>query len=113
MGYYTDFDIMAEPMNGDLSKDGYAEIWERLEEISDYTFDGYGAGAELYDAKWYDYHKDMTKLSEEFPDVKFTVEGEGEEKGDQWKRYYVAGKYQHANVKIIFDNFDMNKMRKD
>ena len=62
--------------------------------------------------KWYQHDDDMKKLSEKFPNVIFTLEGTGEEPGDQWKKYYFDGKVQEAKAIITFDEFDKNKLVK-
>ena len=41
--------------------------------------------------KWYDYDADMRMVSEEWPGVLFTLNGEGEENGDIWRAYYRDG----------------------
>ena len=40
---------------------------------------------EPYDEmKWYDWNKDMSQFANEFPDVEFRLEGNGEDKDDWW-----------------------------
>ena len=34
--------------------------------------------------KWYDWNKDMSQFANEFPDVEFHLEGDGEDKDDWW-----------------------------
>lgn len=47
--------------------------------------------------KWYDVETDLCALSKEFPELKITLYAEGEENGDEWKVWFLAGdshKYQ-------------------
>jgi hypothetical protein len=60
--------------------------------------------------KWYEYDVDMARLSQQFPELVFLLEGEGEEGGDMWKRYYKNGKVQVANAKITYDEYDETKL---
>lgn len=47
----------------------------------------YGAS----EAKWYDHDLDMLKLTAEFPDVLFRLEGHGEGDADIWVEWYTHG----------------------
>ena len=41
--------------------------------------------------KWYGHHEDMCAHSLKYPDVVFTISGEGEENGDVWISHYKGG----------------------
>lgn len=101
MGYYTDFKLTVP--EGDLDS-----IAQDLSEISTYEWD---ADLELYEAKWYDHHKDMIALSKKHPNTLFCLEGDGEENGDLWKAYYKDGKSQRCSVIIMYESFDESKMK--
>jgi hypothetical protein len=60
--------------------------------------------------KWYEYDNDMPLLSQQFPELVFMLEGEGEEGADLWRRYYKNGKVQIANAKIVYDEYDESKL---
>ena len=60
--------------------------------------------------KWYDHDKTMRELSAQYPDVLFTLTGEGEEPGDLWVKYYKGGKCHEAETRIIFEEFDKEKL---
>ncbi len=60
--------------------------------------------------KWYGFENDMRVLSAQFPAVLFTLEGEGSDKSDIWKAYFLRGKMQMCEAKITFDEFDVQKL---
>lgn len=104
MGYYTRFQVKTSG-SGDSYKrfleDGYQEIFgeydisiERLEN-DDYD-----------QMKWYDHEDDMKEFSAKWPNVLFTLTGEGEEPGDLWVKYFRNGKVQTATAKITYEPLD-------
>jgi len=107
MGYYTTFKIEASEskiMEEFLAKDvrSYGEIFEAI-------FDEDGDSHDSY--KWYDHESDMKEVSKEFPNVLFTLKGEGEEAGDIWIKYFKNGKMQSCPAKLVFDEYDESKLR--
>ena len=95
MGYYTRFDISSNSQ----------EVINTINEVS-----GYG-DVESDEIKWY-HHKDhCITVSKMFPHELITVEGVGEEQGDQWKAYYKNGKMQHCKALITFEPFDESKLK--
>lgn len=100
MGYYTNYVI--ELSDYDLIDD----IVNRLSEISGYNWDS----SLIEFCKWYDSEHDMCTLSKEFPDVIFTVYGDGESSDDIWCQYWKNGAMQNANRRIIYDEYDENKL---
>jgi hypothetical protein len=102
MGYYTDFELSVHEGDPDREK-----VAERLSELSTYEWD-----TDFFlNAKWYEFNLDMTKLSEEFPDVIFCLDGNGEENGDIWRAYYKNGKAQMCKAEITFEQFDESKLK--
>ena len=102
MGYYTDFELVVHEGDPDREK-----VAERLSEISTYEWD-----TDLFlNAKWYDFNLDMKKLSEEFPDVLFCLEGQGEENGDIWMAYYKNGKSQMCPAVVTYEPYDESKLK--
>lgn len=64
------------------------------------------------EAKWYNYTDDMKKLSEYFPNVIFSLQGDGEEKLDMWIHYFCNGKsYRETIIQIVKKDFDENKLK--
>lgn len=60
--------------------------------------------------KWYEHEEDMKQLSLKFPDVLFTLRGEGEESGDVWVKYFKEGKMQISKAEIKLEPFDAAKL---
>lgn len=112
MGYYTRYSLevhAADTSGADDVRQGqlidkklyeYQLIVDAIAAESGYShpFEG--------DIKWYDYVKDMSNISKRFPDLIFTLSGEGEESGDIWKRYFYRGDDQYAAAKVTFAPFD-------
>ena len=101
MGYYTTYILSTTQ-----GHDNQDEIEEKLEEIS-------GSPVEfgLNDSyKWYDHEKHMNLLSQIYPETIFLLEGEGEDSGDIWRKYFKNGKMQVCKAKIVFPAFDESKL---
>ena len=96
MGYYTDYDISGNR----------EEVADAIEETSGYSW--YGRSM---NGKWYDWHVHCTAVSKQFPDELITVEGDGEEQGDQWKAYFKNGKSQVCKAIVTFEPFDESKLK--
>lgn len=71
MGYYTRYDVSLEPENASA----LAEVVEACGVMS-------AAGDSSDSTKWYDHEKEMIEISKRYPNVLFTLHGEGEEAGD-------------------------------
>ena len=83
------------------------EINEHLCRISDYSVDFFHGEP---NCKWYDHEKDMKLLSQIYPETTFLLEGEGEESGDIWRKYFKNGKMQVCKAEIVFPAFDESKL---
>jgi hypothetical protein len=103
MGYYTTYHL---DIKGQIPFDE-DDIFEEIEVISGYELDGGVA----YQVKWYGHDEDMTEISKKHPDLLFTLDGEGEESGDIWRKYYKNGKSQYSKPEIKFDDFDPEKLK--
>lgn len=101
MGYYTQYSLTSD--HPELEN----EMKVSLRELS-----GYGFSFDYNEpCKWYDHEKDMKELSKKYPEVRFMLDGEGEESGDLWIKYFKAGKMQFCPAKITYEEFDENKLK--
>jgi hypothetical protein len=89
MGYYTSFTLHVdkdeEAVGNWLESTKDYDIHYVFEDAIDDNNDWYG------NAKWYEYDEDMCILSAIFPDVLFTLTGEGEDHFDNWRKWYRGG----------------------
>lgn len=102
MGYLTCFDF--ELIEGDEKE--FQEFLNELAEDSGYIGikEGY-----LYDAKWYDWEKDVLNASKRFPNIYFVIFGDGENVDDVWRYYCCNGKYKFTEMvwpKITKDDLE-------
>lgn len=105
MGYYTVFsgDVTGpEVLLMEFFKDA-----ERGDTFGEYAFplnylldDHVNYGESM---KWYSHEKDMDALSLLYPNLLFTLSGEGEESGDMWRQYHRNGKNVYVKAKVVFD----------
>jgi hypothetical protein len=105
MGYYTTYKLKIEP---ELS------ISEVNQVLTQGDRDGYWFDADsgMRDAKWYDHEPDMRALSRLNPDHLFILDGEGEEQGDVWRKYFKGGKCQEWRPsEQIPEPFDASKLK--
>ena len=108
MGYYTYYTMGAHdtktnaPVNEELEK----TICERLYAISKGAIFEAETFEECLDdsLKWYDHFEDMLSLSVEFPDVVFILEGEGEERDDNWRLFVQNGMWEEVRARIMWDS---------
>ena len=95
MGYYTKYEL-----SYDIGK-----VVESVEDITGYVEHYFTTGCKFYK------HEEVLKtFSLEYPDVLFTLEGVGEEAGDQWVKYFKNGKIQVSKAIITFEQFDEGKL---
>ena len=46
--------------------------------------------------KWYDHESDMMEIAKQFPNCKFALYGDGEDKDDFWIDYYYGDNFKHC-----------------
>lgn len=122
MGYYTRYYLAAEDRSGAVFKKLGAAFINGLGLARDYA-DGDDpawneVGIRLVGApsivaladeepcKWYDYDEEMKRASLAHPGVLFTLDGAGEEAGDIWRRFYLAGAVSEWRPDIRAPDFD-------
>ncbi len=98
MGYYTHHKLEVHHYGGledhqgaIQAVSGYDDLWEERN-------------------KWYSHEEDMREYSKKFPLTLFALEGEGEEQGDVWCKYFQNGKMQECRRKFTIDPFDESKL---
>ena len=102
MGYYTTFELANDAgFSNDTIIDRAKAHDESLGEELQY-------GLQNGETKWYSFDDDMRKVSKLFPNVLFTLNGEGEESGDIWKAYFKNGDQKVLRSEITFPEFDTN-----
>ena len=138
MGYYTDYKLSFE--NGDefveflefpaLEKMSFTQLKKSLKNVEEHftrmealkqkvaldadLIENYLIHAwnnDLNETKWYEHEEDMKRVSKAFPETLFILEGNGEEKGDIWRKYFKNGKVQVSKIVISFDAFDEKKLK--
>ncbi|MEN7527907.1 hypothetical protein [Cupriavidus sp. DL-D2] len=107
MGYKTDFNIRVTDV-----PDGFdaSAILDSILETAGYSGADVGEFDVRISGKWYDWERDLRKVSAEFPQVRLHVEAEGEEGGDLWEAHFVGGKMQKCPAEIIYAPFDPEKL---
>lgn len=58
------------------------------------------------ECKWYEHEDHMKRLSKAFPEFVFELNGEGEENGDIWTKWFCAGKMQGGKAQIVYPEFN-------
>lgn len=106
MGYDTKFYLKAKPIVdendllvsvlGEKPRSDGVRYLRRLREIVGYSPLG-GDGN-----KWYEYEENMKTLSTDFPNVLFSLEGVGEDRGDHWTMYFRRGESFRAPAIVTF-----------
>lgn len=61
--------------------------------------------------KWYEHEAELKAFSKLYPNLLFTLSGEGEENDDMWKKYFLDGKVQIAKAVITLEAFEESKLR--
>ena len=74
----------------------------KLPSFKDEIESRHGFGVLESPCKWYEHEEEMKALSKEHPHVLFILDGEGEESGDIWRKYFRAGKMFRADAVISF-----------
>lgn len=92
MGYYTRFNLeVRTPVTRERAEQIVNRLnaiigWEDCFELTD-SEDAILSTWSLEtngEMKWYDWEEDMSQLANEFPDVEFRLEGNGEDEHDWW-----------------------------
>ncbi len=114
MGYYTDYKL---EYKGDLDQE---TLFARLTAVSGYGHwpviiirSEYGHWYDdltLPGVKWYEHEHHMKIISQEYPDILFILNGEGEESGDIWRKYFKNGLMNYDRAELSFPEFDESQL---
>ncbi len=109
MGYYTYFSLEMAMENGDeVDKDLIEQVRHSFNKIFDdsdnedyfsYIYKDEDGGVEW---KWYEDEEDMQKLAALYPNIHFTVYGEGEDGSDYWIKDYLGDKISIRYGEIVY-----------
>lgn len=103
MGYNTRYSLKV--IQGDEG------LIPKLRDENDWAASAFNSkGMSLDEHSWYSHQSDMQAFSKLHPEAVFELSGAGEEIGDLWKEYYSNGKIQVASARIVYNNFDPNKL---
>lgn len=121
MGYYTYYSLEVSGITrdkkgklifGDVPSVVQEDLEDEIDKLDVFVGGDIDYGWESEFIKWYDYEDDMLTLSHRFPDILFTLYGNGEDDEDMWCAYYYDGAVQNAPAVISYDKFDENKLVK-
>ena len=88
MGYITYYTL--NKIQG--SDEDYEALVKDIEEKTGIDF----SRDNCQEAKWYDNHKDMTALTEKYPDLTVQLDGDGEDSDDVWACRYRGGRSEQV-----------------
>jgi hypothetical protein len=103
MGYYTrhyikTIDLLQPNVSLELNADFFNSCcWNRTRPTDEYwqpTKDG-RYYFEMDECSWYEHEEDLLKISKDYPEVVFIIDGKGEDSGDIWREFYLNGKLVH------------------
>lgn len=103
MGYYTYYScyVIDEDSYGKekikRAANQLAKMLGETKEVEDFDFVSWD------EMKWYEHEDDMKKLSKEFPDMVFELNGSGEDSEDIWKGYFMNGESYYCSGHIEYD----------
>ena len=60
---------------------------------------------------WYAHINDLCKITKQFPETAIALYGRGEDDDDLWVKYFLNGKFQTEEAKIIYAEFNKSKLK--
>jgi hypothetical protein len=105
MGYETNYKLKIHSAEKQECQAQAEEALERDGNLSEFFFGNADS------CTWYFHEDDMKALSTNHPRVVFLLEGEGEESGDIWRKFFKNGRMQRENAQIIFGEFNEEKLQ--
>jgi hypothetical protein len=77
-------------------------------ESAEYALDS--DGGLRNDAKWYNCEAEMREFSKKFPDALFVMHGDGEGGEDFWNAYFLNGKSQFDQCRLVYDGYEESRL---
>jgi|GEM_PF-3211568 len=112
MGYYSTFKLTVQEEDGSpLQEPDFSQIVEHFDILGVINY----ALTETLDTyenvKWYNSDEHIGFVSKLFPKYIFVLTRDGEEPGDHSKTFYKEGKMQRTQARMVYDEFDPNKLK--
>lgn len=111
MGYYTNYKMIVLDENGRDTDSAENPVFEDKDLYGSEVSVQQIIEGDLDACKWYDHDKDMIEYSKRFPDFVFILDGEGEESGDIWRKFYKNGKSYEWKLEYALPDFDPNNLK--
>jgi len=106
MGYESEYYLVImtnHNISDELKDDLECDEWEKDEDCNEKGWDKHG--------KFYDFEKDMLKISQKYPTITFRVERNGEERGDHWLHFFKNNKSYVINMVKNYPSFNEKKLK--
>jgi len=111
VGYYTDHNLKIDGPPDKIKE--FKEFVKQHKEdtiCENYSYSDVHAIIDDWNqSKWYDLVEDFTKISTDWPSLKFTVHCKGED-GVEWIQNFWAGKSREQNSHLVWDKFDFSEI---
>lgn len=106
MGYNTNYRLGVTVLGDSID---HVALLRSECEGAEYALDNDGecSGNE---ARWHDHEADLIAFSKEHPGYLFRLNGDGEDSGDVWVKYFVNGQVQREKVELRLAEFDPSKL---
>lgn len=110
--YCTYFELTVDPFDGltpldDSIYEGINAEIVKMKELSErYDKSCWGESS-----KWNSWEEDMICLSLKFPDVLFTLSGDGDDSDDKWIAYFHDGKEQFCRGETVYPEYDPDLLK--
>lgn len=99
MGYYTHYDVSVESDSRDAAVAAIRAMAEAMGYHANWLDD---QNFYISDAKWYEWEKDVAKVSASHHGAVFLIEGNGEDHDDIWRAWAYAGNVETIKAEITF-----------
>lgn len=103
MGYYTKYELRSNP--DIIETEDFKEKFNIIAGDGEYDY------VLTEDCKWYEHEENMRAISKLHPETLFMLDGEGEESGDIWRKYFFDGRMQYCEAKIVFEDFNEKELK--